>query len=74
MWPAEGGARLEILGHVTAAASAQLLTSRRVRLRHDVRAIGGVRGRALGFAEVEGAVVVGVEGGEEQLRVERAEL
>ena len=55
-------------------SSGRALTSRRIRLRHDVGAIGGVRERALGFGEVEGAVVVGVEGGEEQLRVERAEL
>ena len=74
MWPVQGGAGREIWDHVTAAASVQLLTSRRVRLRHDVRAIGGVSERPLGFGEVEGAVVVGVEGGEEQLRVERAEL
>ena len=64
----------DLTGHVTAAAAVQLLTSRRIRLRHNVRAIRGVRERALRFGEVEGAVVVGVEGGEEQLRVERAEL
>ena len=74
MWPVEGGAGREIWENVPAAASVQLLTSRRVRLRHRICAIGGVRERALGFGEVEGAVVVGVEGGEEQLRVERAEL